>query len=143
VGCAVNPTAPDLEHECRVLSKKIAGGAVFALSQPVYGAEPLRRLRRTFEAAHGELRLPILAGVLPVMSSRHAEFLHNEVPGVSIPEEIRDRMRHAGDVAEKEGLRIAVDLAAELRGEAAGIYLMPQFGRYDVAAEIVDAARRV
>jgi methionine synthase I (cobalamin-dependent)/5,10-methylenetetrahydrofolate reductase len=142
VGCAVNPTAPDLERECRVLAKKIAGGAVFALSQPVYGPEPLRRLRETFEASHGELRLPILAGVLPLMSGRHAEFLHNEVPGVSIPEEIRTRMRDAGDVAEKEGLRIAADLAAELRDEAAGIYLMPQFGRFDIAAEVVDAARR-
>jgi homocysteine S-methyltransferase len=142
VGCAVNPTAPDLERECRVLAKKIAGGAVFALSQPVYGPEPLRRLRDTFEAAHGELRLPILAGVLPLMSGRHAEFLHNEVPGVSIPEEIRARLRDAGEVAEKEGLRIAADLAAQLQEDAAGIYLMPQFGRFDVAAEIVDAARR-
>ena len=121
VGCAVNPTAPDLERECLVLAKKIAGGAVFALSQPVFGSEPLRRLRDVYEAGHGELRLPLLAGVLPLMSARHAEFLHNEVPGVSIPEEIRERMRSAGDVAEKERLRIAVDLAAELRADAAGI----------------------
>jgi homocysteine S-methyltransferase len=142
VGCAVNPTAPDLARECRVLAKKIAAGATFALSQPVYGAEPLQRLREAFESEHGELRLPILAGVLPLMSARHAEFLHNEVPGVSIPEDIRDRLRDAGDVAEKEGLRIAADLAADLRTRAAGVYVMPQFGRFDVAAEIVDAARR-
>jgi len=138
-GCALNPAAPDLERECRVLRRKIDAGATFALSQPVYSAEPLRRLRAAYEDRHGPLTLPILAGVLPLANSRHAEFLHNEVPGVFVPEEIRDRMRGAGDRAEHVGLEMASALAQELRGAASGIYLMPQFGRFDLAAEIVES----
>jgi homocysteine S-methyltransferase len=142
VGCAVNPSAPDLERECRLLARKVAAGATFALSQPVFGSGPLRRLRETYERAHGALELPILAGVLPLASARHAEFLHNEVPGVSIPEEIRDRLRAAGDAAGVEGTRLAQAVVEEIRTESAGVYLVPQFGRFDVAAEIVESARR-
>ena len=142
VGCALNPAAPDLERECRVLRRKIDAGAAFALSQPVFSAEPLERVRAAFEARHGALTLPILAGLLPLASGRHAEFLHNEVPGVSIPEEIRDRLRAAGASGERIGLELARELAHELRGAAAGVYLMPQFGRFDIAAELVETLRR-
>jgi methionine synthase I (cobalamin-dependent) len=142
-GCAVNPAAPDLDRECRLLKRKIDSGAAFALSQPVYSANPLRTLRRAYEERHGELTLPILAGVLPLMNGRHAEFLHNEVPGISIPEEARDRLRSAGERGESEGLRMAVELGAELRSLAEGIYLVPQFGRYDVAAEIVESLKQL
>jgi len=141
-GCALNPTAPDIDRECRLLRRKIESGASFALSQPVYSLSPLRRLRAAYEARHGELGLPILAGVLPLASSRHAEFLHNEVPGVSIPERVRDRLRDAGAGAEAVGLGMAIDLAQELREVAAGVYLIPQFGRYDIAAEIVESVKR-
>jgi homocysteine S-methyltransferase len=142
VGCALNPAAPDLERECRVLRRKIDAGAAFALSQPVYSFLPLARLRKAYESRHGPLGLPILAGLLPLSSSRHAEFLHNEVPGVSIPEEVRDRLRAAGGQSEGIGLEMAHEVALELRQEAAGVYLMPQFGRFDVAAEIVETLRR-
>jgi homocysteine S-methyltransferase len=142
VGCAVNPAAPDLDRECRLLARKVAAGATFALSQPVFGPEPIRRLRSAYEQAHGELALPILAGVLPLASARHAEFLHNEVPGVSIPEEIRNRLRAAGEAAGVEGTKLAQAVVEEVRAESAGIYLVPQFGRFDVAAEIVESARR-
>ena len=140
-GCVLSPGATDLEKETALLKKKIDCGAVFALSQPMFTPEPLTRLREVYEARFGELRLPILAGVLPLASSRHAEFLHNEVPGISIPESTRDRMRGAGEVAEAEGTRMAGELARELRGLAAGVYLMPQFNRYDIAAEVVEAAK--
>ena len=76
------------------------------------------------------------------VTSRHAEFLHNEVPGISIPDDARERMRRAGDMAWREGLDMAEGLVAGLRDSgAAGIYLMPQFGRYDLAAEVVESAR--
>lgn len=139
VGCALNPAAPDLEAECRLLKRKIEAGAAFALSQPVFSLEPIRRLREVYEKGHGELQAPILVGVLPLVTSRHAEFLHNEVPGISIPEEVRDRMRKAGETAEAEGTHMAADLACELQIVEAGIYLMPQFERFDIAAEIVEA----
>jgi methionine synthase I (cobalamin-dependent)/5,10-methylenetetrahydrofolate reductase len=142
-GCAVNPAAPDLDRECRLLKRKVDSGAAFALSQPVYSVAPLRALRRAYEERHGELTLPILAGVLPLINGRHAEFLHNEVPGISIPEEARDRLRSAGERGEREGLRMAVELGAELRSLAEGIYLVPQFGRHDVAAEIVESLKQL
>ena len=143
VGCAVNLGAAELERECRLLDKKIRSGADFALAMPTYSADVLRVFRKSFEERHGALRLPILVGVLPLVTSRHAEFLHNELPGVSIPDDIRARMRDAGKRATSVGVEIATELARELRAEAAGLYVMPPFGRYDLAAEIVEAVRKL
>ena len=141
VGCALSPSAPDLEAECRLLRRKIEAGAAFALSQPVFAVDPIRRLRHTYERLFGELRVPILAGLLPLVSGRHAEFLHNEVPGIVVPPDVLDRMRAAGDRAEQLGIAMATDLAQELRAVAAGMYLMPPFDRFDVGAEIVERTR--
>lgn len=144
VGAAVAPNAADLEIECRLLRRKIDSGARFLLSQPVYDVEPLRGLRSTYERVAGRpLDVPILVGVLPLQTARHAEFLHNEVPGVLIPEAARERLLAAGEDAWLEGIAMAGELIASLRelGEA-GIYLMPQLGRFDLAAEVVESARR-
>ncbi|MEX1046071.1 MAG: bifunctional homocysteine S-methyltransferase/methylenetetrahydrofolate reductase [Actinomycetota bacterium] len=141
VGCAVSISPPDLDKECRLLKKKIDSGAAFALSQPVYSIDSLELFRREYESRHGKLELPILAGVLPVVTARHAEFLHNEVPGIAVPDDLRERMRKAGDRAEQVGMSTAAGLAAELRDHAAGIYLMPPFGRFDLAAELVERVR--
>jgi methionine synthase / methylenetetrahydrofolate reductase (NADH) len=142
-GAAVAPGASDLERECRLLVRKMDAGARFLLSQPIYDVEPLRLLRATFEHVSGRpLDVPILVGVLPIHSARHAEFLHNEVPGVLIPEPVRDRLRAAGDDAWDVGLGMATELIEELRADGvAGIYQMPQFGRFDRAAELVEAVR--
>lgn len=142
-GCALNLAAPDLERECRVLRRKIEAGADFALTQPVYDRAVLHDFRAAYEVEHGPLTLPLLVGVLPLVSARHAEFLHNEVPGVDIPAALRDRIRRAADRAAAEGARIATDLALALARDAAGLYLMPPFDRYGLAAEIVDAVRAV
>lgn len=139
VGCALNLGATDPERECRLLHRKIEAGADFALSMPTYAADVVRTFRKAYEERYGTLRLPILVGVLPLVTSRHAEFLHNELPGVSIPDEIRARMRSAGRKAKSVGLEVATELARDLRTEAAGLYVMPPFGRYDIAAEIVEA----
>jgi len=142
VGCAVNLNAPDLQREARTLRRKIDAGADFALSQPIYERAKLDRFLAVYEKRWGEpLLLPLLVGVLPLRTVRHAEFLHNEVPGIEIPSEIRDRMRSAGGDSWKEGLAIADELAAELRDGAAGLYLIPPFGRYDVAAELIERIR--
>ena len=142
-GAAVAPNTPDLERECRLLVRKVDAGARFLLSQPVYEVEPLRRLRGMFEHVAGHpLDVPILAGVLPIHTARHAEFLHNEVPGVVIPERVRERMRAAGDDGWREGLAMATELIEDLRADGvAGVYQMPQFGRFDRAAELVEAIR--
>jgi methionine synthase / methylenetetrahydrofolate reductase(NADPH) len=142
-GCVVSPNAQDLDKEIRLLRKKVEAGAAFALSQPLFGPEPLLALREAWERTQDrELDIPILAGILPLANARHAAFLHNEVPGIRIPEGIQDRLERAGDGAEAEGCRMAGEVAASLRGAAAGVYLMPQFGRYDIAAEVCEAAKR-
>jgi len=143
-GAAVAPNAGDLERECRLLEKKVDAGARFLLSQPVYTGDPIRRLRETYERVVGRpLVPPVLAGVLPLISARHAEFLHNEVPGIVIPDPVRERLATAGEHAWRVGREMAAELIDELRASgAAGIYVMPQFGRFDLAAEVVESARR-
>jgi homocysteine S-methyltransferase len=145
-GAAVSPGAQDLEREVRLLRRKVTSGAAFLLSQPLYTIEPLLRLRQTYERLTGEsLHVPLLAGVLPLVSARHAEFLHNEVPGVQVPEDIRNRLRSAGSQgASEQGREIATELVADLWGaDIAGLYVMPQFGRYDLAADIVERIRTI
>jgi homocysteine S-methyltransferase len=141
VGCALNLGADDLDGEVKVLRRKIEAGADFALSQPVYEAGVVRRFRAQYEQHHGSLQLPILVGILPLYSARHAEFLHNEVPGVIIPEAARERMLRAGQDGPREGVRMAGDLLAELYGLVQGVYLMPAFNRFDLLAELIEAIR--
>jgi homocysteine S-methyltransferase len=142
-GAAVAPNSTDLGREVRLLRTKVDAGAAFLLSQPVFDASSLRALRVAYESEAGEpLRVPIIAGLLPLVTGRHANFLHNEVPGVAIPPDVLRRMERAGDDGWPTGRAIAVDMVDALRAEGvAGIYLMPQFGRYDLAAEIVEVAR--
>jgi methionine synthase I (cobalamin-dependent)/5,10-methylenetetrahydrofolate reductase len=139
VGCAVNLGAPALDKEVRTLHKKIVAGADFALTQPIYETAPVEAFIRRYQSEYGPLRLPLLAGVLPLYGARHAAFLHNEVPGIFIPEAIRQRIASAGAEASAEGVRLAQELLAELRGLVQGAYLMPPFGRYDLAAEVLDS----
>jgi homocysteine S-methyltransferase len=141
VGCALNLCPQDPAAEIKNLRRKLKAGADFALTQPVFDppvAEAfLKQARQEIEGFH----LPILAGILPLFSARHAAFLHNEVPGITIPEAIRARIQAAGEQAPQEGVRIAVELAGQMKGWASGVYLMPQFGRYDLAAEIVERVK--
>jgi 5,10-methylenetetrahydrofolate reductase len=143
VGAAVSFNAPDLEREVRLLRRKVEAGAAFVLSQPVYDAGPVTRFREAYEAVNSErLSLPLLIGVLPLVTLRHAEFLHNEVPGIVIPERTRERLRVAGDAAWSASLAMVGELLGDLRAAGvAGVYVMPQFGRYDLAAEVVDLVR--
>ena len=142
VGCAVNLCAPDLEREARVLQRKVKAGADFVLSQPVYDAEVVRSFRRLYADRFGPLITPLLVGVLPLHNARHASFLHNEVPGIKIPAVVQARIARAGSSAPAEGVRLAAELLEDLTGEVQGIYLMPAFQRFDLAAEVVDLARQ-
>jgi homocysteine S-methyltransferase len=138
VGCALNLAAPDLAREVRLLRRKVAAGADFVLTQPVYSADIVSRFREQYAAQFGELEVPLLVGVLPLFSERHTAFLANEVPGILIPDGVQDRIRRAGTDAPEEGVRLAQDLVESLVGVAQGIYLMPAFHRYDLAAEVID-----
>ncbi len=141
VGCALNLMPKNPEREIKVLRRKIANGANFALTQPVYEPEKALEFLKHYENQFGKLEIPILVGILPLYGMRHAAFLHNEVPGIEIPDGIRQRIEAAGDHAPKEGVRIAVELAEEIKAWGQGIYIMPAFGRYDLAVEIVDAVK--
>jgi homocysteine S-methyltransferase len=142
-GCALNltPQAPD--QEIKNLRRKIRAGADFVLTQPVFQPETAAALLKYYQGQHGPLEIPVLVGVLPLYSARHAAFLHNEVPGISIPERILDRMRDAGDQAPQEGVCIALELIEQMKSWCSGIYLMPAFNRYDLAAEVVEGCRKL
>jgi methionine synthase / methylenetetrahydrofolate reductase(NADPH) len=141
VGAALNLLPGDPQREIKVLRRKIANGANFALTQPVYDPERASSFLRLYEEQFGKLELPLLVGILPLYSVRHAAFLHNEVPGIVIPEPIRVRIEAARENAPVEGIKIAVELAEDIKEWGQGIYIMPAFGRYDLAAEIVEAVR--
>ncbi|MEW5957351.1 MAG: bifunctional homocysteine S-methyltransferase/methylenetetrahydrofolate reductase [Chloroflexota bacterium] len=141
VGCAVNLTPANPEREIKLLRKKIENGADFALSQPVYDVAQAQAFLARYEAEYGPPELAILAGVLPLFNARHADFLHHEVPGIHISEEIRQRMRLAGDRGAVEGVAMARDMVQQLLSFTQGIYLMPAFGRYDLAAEVIEATQ--
>jgi homocysteine S-methyltransferase len=135
IACAIDPTRDDLKEEARRLHEKIEAGADFVMTQPIFDVGVWKRFLRYY----GEERLPVpvMIGVLPLQSSRHAEFLHNEVPGIVLTDTARDRMRQAGSEGRKEGVRMAQELLRELVPYADGTYLMPSFGRYEVAAEVI------
>jgi homocysteine S-methyltransferase len=141
VGAALNLCPPDAENEIRNLHRKINAGADFFITQPVYRAADGPKLIEAYEARYGKFDKPILVGVLPLVSIRHANFLHNEVPGISIPEETRQCIEAAGDEGVKAGVEIAVKLVDQLKAWAGGVYIMPQFHKYDMVAEIIEAVR--
>ena len=139
VGCALNPDAANMEQEIRVLKRKIEAGADFVLTQPVFEPERIEQTIAAFEERHGLLGIPVLVGILPVHGIKHARFLHNEVPGISIPEVIQDRIEAAGDQAPQAGVSIAIEILNQLKDSVGGAYIMPPFGRYDMAAEIIES----
>jgi len=116
--------------------QKLEAGAEFAMTQPLYELEPLLKL---FERV-GKVRIPVLLGLLPLQSHRHTEFLHNEVPGITIPEPVRKRMREAGDQGVEAGIEMCRALLVEARPHIEGAYLMPSFGRYEVVARVAAGA---
>ena len=141
VGAALNLCPPDLENEIKNLHRKVKAGADFFLTQPVYRPDDGPRLLEAYEARHGKLNKPILVGILPVVSVKHANFLHNEVPGISIPDETRKKIEAAGEHGVKAGVEIAVELIDQLKAWAGGGYIMPQFHKYDMVAEIIEAVQ--
>ncbi len=142
VGCALNLCPADLDQEIKNLQRKLKAGADFLLTQPVYQPEAARAFLERYEDRHGPLQTPILVGVLPLYGVRHATFLNNEVPGINISDEYMQRLRSAGDRAPMEGVAIALELIEQMKPWIRGIYLMPQFSRYDLAAEIIEHCRQ-
>jgi len=137
IGGALDLNPATLDRELPRLEAKLEAGVDFFMTQPVYEPEILD----AFERRVGRLPVPMLLGILPLQSFRHAEFLHNEVPGITIPQWVRDRMQAAGNAGRDEGLRLSHDLLVALLDRIEGAYFMPSFGRYEVVAALVREVR--
>jgi len=136
IGAALNPAAAEPSREMERFLAKVEAGARWAQTQPVYDLEMLERFFATTRPP-----VPVVVGLLPLHSSRHAEFLHNEVPGITVPDAVRARMRQAGERGLRVGIETAQALLCDARGRHAGAYLMPSFGRFEVVAEVLEALR--
>jgi len=143
IACALDPTAADSATEWDRLERKVAAGAHLIMTQPLYSAEQVETMFTEAIRRFGPtgFPIPVLLGVLPLQSARHAEFLHHEVPGITIPDATRAALQEAGDRAAEVGLRITEELLAVVGDRVAGTYIMPSFGRYEQAAELVRRLR--
>lgn len=130
IGCSVGPNGPrEPNEELERLKRKIDSGADFVMTQPLFSMEQLER----FLQRAGDLPIPLILGIVPLESYRQADLLHHEVPGFSVPDEIRERMRLAGDHGAEEGLRLADEFVEQARSHVSGVYIMTSYGRYDAA----------
>ncbi|HXN08636.1 MAG TPA: methylenetetrahydrofolate reductase, partial [Candidatus Acidoferrales bacterium] len=138
IGVAVNPTTKSLTSELEKFEQKLRAGADFAVTQPIFDIAAIGPFLTWMDERH----FPVLVGVLLLRSHRNAEFLHNEVPGMHVPESVRERLQQSSD-EEREGVAIASDLLVELARTpgVAGAYLIPQ-DRYEAAAEAMRKASR-
>ena len=134
VGAALNPAAEEPSREMERFLAKVEAGARWVQTQPVYDLEVLDRF-----FARTRPPVPVVVGLLPLHSSRHAEFLHNEVPGITVPDGVRARMREAGERGLRAGIDMGQELIVEVRRRYSGAYLMPSFGRFEVVAEVLEA----
>ncbi len=143
IAVACDPTRPDLEREVDRFHRKVSGGAHLTMTQPIFDKAVWKRFFDLYEERHGPFPVPVLIGILPLQSHRHASFLHNEVPGITLSEDALRRMERAGAEGRKEGVKMAQELLLELMEmpKVQGVYLMPSFGRYEVACEVLDVVR--
>ena len=136
IGVGVNPGAIDIEHELKRFAWKVEAGAEYAITQPVFDVEQLER----FLAQLGGVRIPIIAGIWPLVSVRNAEFLANEVPGVTVPDHIISRMRRANEKSKEhgvqEGIAIAREMLDRVRPSVQGVQVSAPFGKVELALEV-------
>jgi methionine synthase I (cobalamin-dependent)/5,10-methylenetetrahydrofolate reductase len=137
IGVGVNPCAVDLDYELRRFYWKVDAGAEFAITQPVFDVEQLGSFLKRIE----EFRIPIIAGIWPLVSYRNAEFLANEVPGVVVPSHVLERMRRATDkeAARREGLAIARQILKEVQPMVQGVQVSAPFGKVQYALDVFEA----
>src|SRR6266496_4131114 len=140
IGVGVNPAAPDLDRELKRFAWKVEAGAEYAITQPVFDLDQLDRFLTRVES----FRIPIVAGIWPLISLRNAEFLANEVPGISVPDSILERMRRASSKGKEEALAEGVQISQEMLAAAAervqGAQVSAPLGRVAVALDVLQAA---
>lgn len=140
IAVACDPTRPNLVEEVDRFHQKVSGGAHFTMTQPLFDPQLWLNFLRVYEERHGPFPVPVLIGVLPLQNHRHASFLHNEVPGITLSQEALDRMEKAGANGRQEGVKMAQELLLQLvdAPHVQGVYLMPSFGRYEVACQVLE-----
>lgn len=140
IAVACDPTRPDLSEEVDRFHRKVTGGAHFTMTQPIYDPQLWLNFLALYEQRHGPFPVPVMIGVLPVQSYRHASFLHKNVPGITLSERALERMRTAGADGRQEGVKMAQELLIQLKDlpHVRGVYLMPSFGRYELACQVLD-----
>ena len=140
IGVGVNPAPIDLEHELKRFGWKVDAGAEFAVTQPVFDADQLETFLKRIES----IRIPIVAGIWPLVSVRNAEFLANEVPGVSVPDSVLARMRAANAKSKEhalaEGIAIAREMLARVRPHVQGVQVSAPFGKVELALDVFAGA---
>jgi methionine synthase / methylenetetrahydrofolate reductase (NADH) len=136
IGCGADPSKPDWDKEIRRLEEKVKAGAEYVMTQPVYDPQTVAKFLNSVR----HLQVPVMIGILPLYSHRNAEFLHNEVPGMRIPDDIRERMRNAGsgEAAQAEGVAIAQESLVAARELAQGAYIMPPFNKVELAVRVIE-----
>jgi homocysteine S-methyltransferase len=138
IGCTFNPNSKNLDTQLSRLERKVAAGAQYVMTQPVFDLRVLDEMAERTRA----FGVPIFTGVWPLLSSRQAEFLHNEVPGIVVPEEVRTKMAAAeGAEGGARGLEIARGIAKAALERFAGVYLITPFLRYSATVELAAFAR--
>lgn len=141
IGVGVNPGAINLDEEIKRFEWKVEAGAQYAITQPVFDTDQLRDFLKRIQ----HVRIPIIAGIWPLVSYRNAEFLHNEVPGVRVTPSIMDRMREASAISKEagreEGLKIARESLLEVRDEIQGVQVSAPFGNVKYALEVFEVLR--
>jgi homocysteine S-methyltransferase len=140
IGVGVNPGHLDLDYELRRLDWKVKAGAEYAITQPVFDVSVLERFLKRIE----HVRLPVVAGIWPLLSYRNAQFMNNEVPGVSVSDEVMERMRIASEKSKEhalhEGVTIARETLERVRGQVAGVQVSAPLGRVDLALQVFGAS---
>jgi homocysteine S-methyltransferase len=143
IAVGANPTAADRDRELRRFAWKVEAGAEVAITQPVFDLDQLDRFLRDVE----QYRIPVVAGIWPLVSLRNAEFLANEVPGVSVPQGVLDRMRRASaagkEAALAEGVSLAREMIAAVRSRVQGVQVAAPMGRVPVVLQVLEGTLRV
>ena len=143
IGVGINPGAMNIDEEIKRFEWKVEAGAEYAITQPVYDTKQLKDFLKRIE----HVRIPIVAGIFPLVSIRNAEFMHNEVPGVVVTENILKRMRKASDISKEaardEGIKIARESLAEVQDLLQGVQVSAPFGNVKYALQVFESLEKV
>ena len=138
VGCTFNPNSKNIETQISRLERKVAAGAQYVMTQPVFDVRVLDDMAKRTQG----FNVPIFTGVWPLLSGRQADFLHNEVPGIVVPEEVRLQMAGSeGEEGQARGLEIARRISRSVLERFPGVYLITPFLRYSTTVELAAFAR--